>query len=496
MGVITFRLPSFDPGRATPDLRHAYGMGLDRMPSRLRIEPRNGYLTCYKDNPESIRFFVPWPVPGHGMPIVGTATLVERPAPYNLEVELARGKLNDVRNQVAEWTQLGLRTPPSLDQALARSGRAFVQASGAIDEPAARAAKAAESLAEAWHASAILLEAYTAQILDNRLAVSPRLPTAVGIVLDGQTKAMPPALVRRKLFNQSLLSFNWRAAAPSEGQYRWDVLDAQLAQAKTLGLPVEIGPLIDLRKGALPDWIWLWEGDPDAIAGLAADFVRHAVTRYRGKIPLWHIIHRVGCGEILGLSEEDQIRVTLRALQVARQADPSIQLTIGVDRPWAEWMGSSRFQLGPLHVCDYLKRCEVGLSAVLVELAPGFTTPGSHVRDTLELSRLLDLYSLLDLPLHVWMAIPTSDAPDPLADPSVKVDPAQWPGPLDEARQSQLAAHWLALVIAKPYVRSVGWMQPDDSTPHLYPHAGLLRGDGQPKPIVPWLERFRTDYLA
>jgi len=430
------------------------------------------------------------------MPIVGTATLTERSAPYHLELELARGKLNDVRNQVAEWNQLGLATTPELDLTLKKAGREFVQAAGALESSDLRGLHSARCLAESWRAGELLIETYTSQILDNRMAAASRLPTLFGCMLDSQARALPPNLARHRIFNQAVLNYSWRHAAPSEGQYRWDVLDAQLAQARTQGWPVEVGPLVDLRKGALPDWIWLWEGDADTIGGLIADFVRQAIARYRGKVPVWHIVHRVGCGEVLGLSEEDQIRIAARALQVARQVDPAAQLTIGVDRPWAEWMGSSLFQLGPLHVCDYLLRADVGLSAVAIELAPGYSQPGSHLRDLFELSRLLDLYSLLNVPLHVWMTLPSSSAPDPKADPSIRVETWQWPSALQEGPQSELAARWLALTVAKPFVRSIAWMQADDSSPHLYPHGGLLRADGRPKPLVAWLERLRADFLG
>ncbi len=58
------------------------------------------------------------------------------------------------------------------------------------------------------------------------------------------------------------------------------------------------------------------------------------------------------------------------------------------------------------------------------------------------------------------------------------------------------AARWIALAVAKPYVRSVNWAQPRDAAPHLYPHGGLFRPDDAPKPIVEWLKKFRGDYLT
>ena len=120
MGVMKFRLPSNEPVSGSPDYRKAYITGLDRTPGRVGVELRNGLMTCVRDTTESGRLFVPWPIEGHGTPIVGTATLAERPTPYVLAVELARGKLNDVRNQFADWMQMGLRSTPEL---AARAGR-------------------------------------------------------------------------------------------------------------------------------------------------------------------------------------------------------------------------------------------------------------------------------------------------------------------------------------------------------------------------------------
>src|SRR6516164_5042454 len=128
MGVMKFRLPSNDPAQRGSDYRKAYVTGLDRTPGRVGVELRNGLMTCVRETAESGRLFVPWPIEGQGTPIVGTATLAERPAPYMLAVELARGKLNAVRNQLADWTQMGLRTSPELEQALEESQRAFIHA--------------------------------------------------------------------------------------------------------------------------------------------------------------------------------------------------------------------------------------------------------------------------------------------------------------------------------------------------------------------------------
>jgi hypothetical protein len=496
MGVMKFRLPSNDPAQRGSDYRKAYVTGLDRTPGRVGVELRNGMMTCVRETTESGRLFVPWPIEGHGTPIIGTATLSERPTPYVLAIELARGKLNDVRNQLADWNQMGLRSTPQLERALDEAQRAFIRAATSLDQPEASLASARDAMRLALDAGDLLMEAYTTQVFQSRLVTTSRLPTYLGCVLDGDPQAVPPALDWSRTFNACQAGVSWRQVAPSEGQYRWDLLDAQVAWCRRNRLAMEAGPLIEFRKGALPDWLWLWEGDYETIGGLMADFVRQAVSRYKGKIPLWHVVHRAASGEILGLTEEDQVRIAARAVQVAHQADPSAQVTIGVDRPWAEWMGSSPFQLGPLHLCDYLLRADLGISGIAIEIAPGYSAPGSHIRDLFEFSKLLDLYSLLNVPLHLWIVMPSAAGLDPNAEPGIRVETAQWPSPPDEALQANWGARWIALAIAKPFVRTVTWLQASDATPHIYPNGGLIRPDQTAKPLVPWLQSVRAETLA
>jgi glycosyl hydrolase family 10 len=496
MGVLKFQLITPEVASRFTELRKAYITGLDRTPSRLGIEFRQGLMICHRDTNESGRLFVPWPVEGFGTPIVGTATLSERPEPYGLAVELARGRLNDLRNQLADWKQLGLRAPAELDGMMAAAHQAFFKAVTAGEDLDESFAAAQASLAAAYAAGNLLVEVYTNQVLQTRLASTPKLPTSFGCVLDGDPRQVPWAREWGGAFNAAQVCCTWRTLSPAEGRYHWEPLDAQVAWCRKHKVPLQAGPLLDFRPQALPDWIWLWEGDFDTLHGLIVDFVRQAVARYRGKVPLWHLVHRPACNDSLGLSEEEQIRITARAIQVARQADPSAQFTIGVDRPWAEWMGATTFQLGPLHLADYLVRADLGLAGLVLEVAPGYSSPGSHIRDLFDFSRLLDLFALLNLPLHIWFAMPSSAQPDPQADPAVRVETGQWPGPPDEMTQAEWGAKWAALAVAKPYVRSVTWLQPSDATPHLYPHAGLFRADQTSKPLFPWIKSFRLEVLA
>src|SRR3954468_10038913 len=168
MGVLKFQLTSPDLASRLPELRKAYVTGLDRTPSRLGIEFRQGLMICHRDSNESGRLYIPWPVEGYGTPILGSATLSERAEPYPLAVELARGRLNELRNQLADWKQMGLRTSADLDDLMAETHRTFVKAVTAGANPEEAFAAAQACLAAAAAAGNLMVETYTTQVLQTR----------------------------------------------------------------------------------------------------------------------------------------------------------------------------------------------------------------------------------------------------------------------------------------------------------------------------------------
>jgi hypothetical protein len=497
MGQLRFRLRDEVHQPRAEWLRRAYVTGPDCIPHRGTIELTEGELTCQRSNPESGRFHIPWPVSGYGMPMVATATLCERPEPFELDLELARGKLNDVRNQASDWEQLGLEVPAEARQQIGKSLRLFARAATAQGDPAARAQACRESLSASSGAARLLSRSYTEQILKKRRDGSGRLPTLFGFVLDPNDAKLGG--VRSSLTdvaNAVTIRCSWAKVMSVEGKPRWDEIDAQIAWCRKRKILPMMGPLVEFRPSALPDGIWLWEGDFEHIQAQAVDYVRQAVTRYRGKVATWRVTHRVAAQEMLGLAEDEQIRLIVRLIQEVKRWDPDTPLVIDMDRPWAEWMTASRFQLGPLHLADTLARADLGMSGIGIELAPGWTPYGSHLRDAFEVSRLLDLYKLVDLPLHVTIMIPSATSPDSHATDGGAVDAAQWPAQINDSTQFDMGSSWMALAVAKPFVRSVMWGVASDANPGPFPHGGLLRADGSAKPMVEWMKKFRRGFLS
>src|SRR5437879_6403731 len=103
MGVVNFNLPRGASPEAIRELERAcLTGGPDNMPvpTELRFEP--GQMIARRSLDESGYLVAPWDIPGAGRLMGTSSTLMERPTPYQLLLELARGKVNQVRCQASD----------------------------------------------------------------------------------------------------------------------------------------------------------------------------------------------------------------------------------------------------------------------------------------------------------------------------------------------------------------------------------------------------------
>jgi hypothetical protein len=112
----------------------------------------------------------------------------------------------------------------------------------------------------------------------------------------------------------------------------------------------------------------------------------------------------------------------------------------------------------------------------------------------LELSRLIDHWSVLGLPLQVTLAYPSSAEHDGCVTTGLEVDEPSLARPVSEDSQAQWIDEYVAVLLAKPSVVAVFWNHFCDAQPHRFPHAGLLRHDGFPKPALNHLLRLRKTH--
>jgi hypothetical protein len=116
-------------------------------------------------------------------------------------------------------------------------------------------------------------------------------------------------------------------------------------------------------------------------------------------------------------------------------------------------------------------------------------------RGPLATSRLLDTWSLLDLPLLVALSVPSSSAADPQANGKVRVLSSEGDDVTPESQRDWIDRH-VPLLLAKNVVQVVLWNQLSDAVPHYYPHAGLFDASDRPKPALDALKAIREEYLG
>jgi hypothetical protein len=494
MGIMTFNLPSGagEPPGADLD-RACLAGGYDNMPAPTQVVRGPGELRLVRDVDESGYLVVPWDVDGVGRLMGSSATLMERPSPYQLGVELARGKVNQLRSQAADWRAAGLHIPDELDALIRLAGLTFGRAA---TSPAVADADAdgLAALELAYKAGTDLVRAYVEQMLHARHQRQPRLDTVLGVRLNGP---VPPAAAAAVVaaINAVSLPMTWKAVEPTESQYKWESVDAQLAWAGENNLQITAGPLIDFSHAGLPDWLWLWEGDLPSLSSFMCDYVETAVGRYHKSIRRWHLTAASNVTDVLKLSEDDLLWLTARLAEAAWQIDPELELVIGVSQPWGEYMARAEHTYSPFVFADTLIRAGLKLAALDIEWVMGVTPRGSYSRDLLDASKVLDLYALLGTPLQVSLAYPSGGGSDPLADPALTASAGHWRGGFTPAAQADWAAEFSALAVCKPFVKSVYWCQLNDAEGHQFPWSGLLDGTGQPKPALGRLRQIREGHL-
>ena len=493
MGQMRFRLQ--DPSRIPPGgLERIYVAGAEEIPWSTRTRWQGPELVVERSNSESGSLYVPWQVDGQGASFLSTATLMERTVPYQLEVELARGLIQRIRNRLFIWEWLGMKTPSLLLEQLSDATLLFSRAATNQDTPDLAAEKANAALALALQTSEALVAEYAKQATASRLQQTP-VSTLMGVSLGSK---LPSVEIRRKLVeacNIIQLPIAWRAIEQSEGKRNWKQTDEQLAWCQKSGLKVSAGPLLQLDDRGIPDWMVLWDGDFDNLMQLLLDHVRAVVSRYAGRVNLWLVASRINTGKMLSLEEEQRLHLVANALDLVRRLDPRTPTVVSFDQPWGEYLANHEEDLAPTHYADALVRADLGISGFALEVNAGYEPGGSFHRPTIEWGKLLDQWSMWGLPLMACVSSASATTRDPSARKNIEVSLPAGMGDTDQDAQRHWAGSILPLLLARSAVQVVLWNQLSDAEPHEFPHAGLFDAKQHPKPTLDLMRDLRKSLL-
>jgi hypothetical protein len=429
-----------------------------------------------------------------GQITIQTATLVERSEPYHLQLELARGKINQLRNQAADWLMGGLVMPPALEKDI-RDTTHFFTCAITQQEPDQHNAEAESALAFACATADELVQVYINQVFQIRQARQPRLDTLLGCRLGSSVPDGEAAAALTAAANMVMVPYSIHQVAPDEGDYHWDEQDALLDWSLQNNLTAWGGPLVDFSNAHIPPWLSLWQGDRGRIAKLLCEYTADVLERCHGHIDTWQLTAAANLPGTLSLQEDELVWLTLQMGETAHRVAPNARLIVGIAQPWGEYLREKERRYSPFIFADTLLRTGLPLAAFDLEIVMGVAARGSYCRDLLELSRLLDMYSLLGVPLHVTLGYPAHRTHDSQADPSFETAAGYWRRDFDPQVQAEWAAKFAALALCKPQVRSVQWAHFSDADSHQFPNCGLVDGQGKPRPAMDTLLALRKNHL-
>ena len=491
MGVMRFRVSP--PGFLTgwPEALSAYISGFDGRVFPTRVEIDGDVLVCRRPSSDSGRLHIAWPVAGFGRTLVSTSSLRDlgdESSEYLLSLELARGKIGQLRNQRAAWESAGMQVPATFVEASRQAHRIFAGATSVQSDPDESSRLAEAALVHAHNAAQLLASTYITQRLEVRRGRSQRFPASLGCGVSGESPPVAWETLPAGLFNSVTIPVSWRRIESVEGESEWSESDGLVDWAIAERLLIHGGPLLDFGDAGMPEWLAPWAGDVGNLQSFVCDFVETALTRYVGRIRGWELASRVNTGGGLQLSEEARLALLAQAIEVARGVNDVEQLVVRIEQPWGRYQSSGRHLLSPLQFIDGLVRCAPGLSAISLEITSGLSPGDPGRRDLMDLSRLLDIWSTLGLPLHVTMAAPSAGGMD---SGGRFVRSASDPDPGDEesgywsvSSQAAWVDAVLPLLLSKQSVSGITWAQLVDSDPPGFVSAGLFDRDLTARPVV------------
>lgn len=512
MGRMIFHVPRLD--QYDPRIWNtAYVTGIEGVPWEGRVSVQGELLTIDRPIYESGRLSLVWPTAEFGLCTLHTASLRCNDQPYLLPLELARGTLHRVRGRAADWQRVGLKVPETYSNSINIATERFVDAMIAKETSVESSETLAQaSIAAAMQAQRPLCRAFISQSIQYRQQQEKQLSTLLAAQLDPRAEWQADATLALPAMNTVIIAPTWHLVQADEKSIPLEVFDEQFQWATKEGLRVIAGPLISLQPWALQHWMNLMK-DFDAVCNAACEYVRNIVSRYRGQASIWNVATGLNVLNDLGLSDEQHLKIAVEVIQAVRKTDPRTPVVMTIDMPWSEYLGQSGQAINPFPFADSLIRAELGLSGIALEINTNFWPGGSLPRDLIDVSDLIDHWSMLGVPLVALVNGPVCNGSD-IGCVSKATEVFRWNAPSgvltnhDEGSaavnspaavpsNSHLAMNQIEIIqmlLAKQNVHAIGWTQMSDRLPHRFPNGGLIDGHGKSRPMLDGLAQIRKRY--
>tara|TARA_B100000676_G_scaffold299110_1_gene342984 strand:+ start:27608 stop:29053 length:1446 start_codon:yes stop_codon:yes gene_type:complete len=457
-------------------LRSCYMTGLEGIAWERNIAFADDRLIVDRQTHESGHFFFPWRNKAGLEFMLGTTSLREGQGDYQLEVELARGTLHRLRTYLAERSQQFKLSQSYTDQ-LTEAHEHLLEAVLSWRQDPQFAGTAASKAIEICLGMINQISVEDADHLMEARHQAGMANPLFGIKLGEMPQAPKEQQELSQSFDSVMIPFNWKAVSPDEGKFQFYEVDRMLEWSHQHRKKIFAGPLIELTEEALPQWLYLWQDDFTSIQNYVIQYVQEVVRRYKGRVHAWHTSCGLNSSTLMGFSEEQVVRLSVDIVETIRKLDNSTPVIVSFDLPWGDYAANRRSDLSPLQFADALVRAELGINGIGIDLSFGDSPQECTPRDFLELSRLLNQWSSLQLPLVLGVSLPNMDVP---ADQET----------LDGFWDIESTMNLLQVIRSKPSVQALFWNQLSDGMSQR--PGGVLKANQSSKDLLARLSSMAT----
>lgn len=472
MGRYVFTIPDCD--RFTGELlMRAQIIGLEGIPWTGQAVIEGNQLVVDRHVETSGRLLVPFQSDHHGPVFLVTATLPEADQPWPLDLELARGSLSRLRNQVAIWEESGLVIPPAvrrqIDGLITGCAAALFSENGQATE---RTRQCVEVIDQSVDLMFVVADQYSRQVDELSHQLQENIPVQCGIVgREDQATRLGLDLVQQ--FPE------FPAADPRTGKPDVNSLQpvVQWASRPPPGLVRVIGPLLDFGVAELPAWL-----DPDATyeqrLAITKSVCQEIGRCFGHDLKLVHALAGIsGVGQPR-FNYPQQLQMSIEILETLDRTLPNTSALVSFDQPWGERLATANGGVPAMEIAESLLRYGARVSALGLEINLGYWPQGTLIRDPLQWVDLIDRWSQFGLPLVVYLSAPI---PGPTALPDNRFARTVCPECLEPGFADYLATV-LNLLKSRPAVNVILWKFSDNATNPRFPASGLLEEPGDAKP--------------
>jgi len=461
----------------------AYLFGTDGISiRRAKIAATNGHIECVKPNVETAGLALLWPISGFGRILLPTTCLPERERPYNLNVEITRAKLMQITNRREDWSFFD--NIEGMEDISRKSQDLFIEAIQNIDDGAKASRLADEALRRAMVYSEKLAVRYGKLLFDKRRKSHGFGRGCLGCRVDPRLVGKSPYTERLlELFPSVTVPINWAQVEARKGQLDFSTVDQCISLLSGKKVMIGAGPLVRFTEDHLPPWLLQAGVGFEKIRDLAYQFVSKVVARYANVVHRWHVISGLNAYNQFNFNFEQILEMTRATSMGVRAAGSRAVKIIEVSHPWGEYYAVTPNSIPPFVYMDMVVQSGTNFDAFGLQMRFGKDEVGMHLRDMMQISSILDCFSIVAKPLYITdVEIPSKNSDGPFEGQAAGVWHHEW----DEIRQSQWLSRFYKIALSKSYVEAVNYGNLADSQDSTIACSGLLNEQFAEK------ESFRT----